>query len=199
MSETMETRNRTRMERRLAAGKLYGAVVAVVIAAGMFALLAGEMEAAAENGEPPVIYEREETPAVAQRAAYVEQRAVEEAPHPSTQEEPEEEVFDKEAQPRKVLEYIGTYYITGYDICMKCCGKTDGITASGAKAEVGRTVAASKDFPFGTVLYIEGIGERVVEDRGVTGKTLDVLCNDHTECYAITGYYECYIVKEVWE
>lgn len=94
--------------------------------------------------------------------------------------------------------YLGRYYITGYDICKKCCGKTDGITASGARASVGRTIAAPKNIPFGTVLYIEGIGERVVEDRGgsVKNKRLDVLCRNHKECYAVTGWYDVYEVVE---
>ena len=93
--------------------------------------------------------------------------------------------------------YLGTYYITGYDICYECCGKIDGITASGAKATVGRTIAAPSNLPFGTKLYIEGIGERIVEDRGgsISGQRLDLLCNNHSECYTITGYYEVYIIK----
>lgn len=95
-------------------------------------------------------------------------------------------------------EYLGRYWITGYDICVKCCGKTDGITASGVKAQVGRTVAAPKGFAFGTRLYIDGIGERVVEDRGgaIKGNKIDVLCEDHAECYAITGYYDLYRIIE---
>lgn len=96
-----------------------------------------------------------------------------------------------------VKTYLGRYFVTGYDICLECCGKLDGITASGAMAEVGRTVAASKEIPFGTTLYIDGIGERVVEDRGgmVTENTLDVFCVDHHACYAITGWYDVYIVE----
>ena len=94
------------------------------------------------------------------------------------------------------LRYLGTFKITGYDTCVKCCGKADGITASGTQATVGKTCAASKDFAFGTELYIEGIGYRTVEDRGggVNGNHIDVLCNDHPECYSITGYYEVYEV-----
>ena len=93
--------------------------------------------------------------------------------------------------------YLGTSYITGYDICYECCGKIDGITASGAKATVGRTIAAPSNLPFGTRLYIDGIGERVVEDRGgsISGQRLDLLCNNHSECYAITGYYDVYIIN----
>lgn len=88
--------------------------------------------------------------------------------------------------------YLGRYYVTGYDTCAACCGKTDGITASGTTATVGRTCAAN-GLPFGTRLYIEGIGERTVEDRGgMKGQHIDVLCADHTACYAVTGWYEVY-------
>lgn len=101
-------------------------------------------------------------------------------------------------QEAPAMRYLGRYKITGYDTCAKCCGKVDGITASGTRAIVGRTCAASKDLPFGTRLYIEGIGERIVEDRGggVKGDHIDVLCEDHPACYAITGYYEVYIIEE---
>lgn len=97
------------------------------------------------------------------------------------------------AQPE--MEYIGQYYVTGYDICAECCGKTDGITASGEIATVGRTVASGREFPFGTRIYIEGIGERVVEDRGVQNGTIDILCSNHSECYAITGWYDIYVER----
>ena len=101
-------------------------------------------------------------------------------------------------EPEPVLEYLGRFWCTGYDVCVQCCGKTDGVTASGAMATVGRTIAASSEFAFGTRLYIEGIGERVVEDRGgaIGGGRIDVLCHDHEECYAITGCYDVYLVVE---
>lgn len=102
----------------------------------------------------------------------------------------------QEAEPTR--RYLGRYRITGYDTCVQCCGKSDGITASGTVATVGRTCAASADLPFGTRLWIDGVGERVVEDRGggVNGQHIDVLCADHTGCYAITGYYDVYIIED---
>ena len=45
------------------------------------------------------------------------------------------------------LQYLGSMYICGYDICVECCGKTDGITASGTVATVGRTIAAPPKHP----------------------------------------------------
>lgn len=123
--------------------------------------------------------------------AYQMPAEAEQAPPAAEQTAPE-----PEPEPEPAKTYLGRYYVTGYDICLECCGKLDGITASGAMAQVGRTVAAPEDIPFGTVLYIDGIGERVVEDRGglVTGDKLDVLCVDHPACYAITGWYDVYIV-----
>lgn len=107
-------------------------------------------------------------------------------------------VPEEESDPEQQLRYLGSYRITGYDTCSRCCGKSDGITASGTQAAVGRTCAADKSLPFGTVLYIEGIGYRTVEDRGgaITGGRIDVLCADHTACYAVTGTYDVYIVED---
>lgn len=107
---------------------------------------------------------------------------------PVSEDEPEE--------PETIYRYAGSYFVTGYDICMSCCGSLSGITASGAVATVGRTVACNS-LPFGTRIYIDGIGERVVEDRGgMAGNVIDVLCEDHPACYAITGTYAVYLIEE---
>lgn len=99
-----------------------------------------------------------------------------------------------EAEPERV--YLGRYKITGYDTCSRCCGNSNGVTASGETATVGRTCAGPKSLPFGTRIWIDGLGERVVEDRGgaVNGQHIDVLCADHPECYSITGYYDVWKV-----
>lgn len=107
---------------------------------------------------------------------------------------PEAPVIE-EPEPERV--YLGSFKVTGYDICVRCCGNTKGITASGTTATVGRTCAAPAGIPFGTRLYIDGIGERIVEDRGgaVKGNKLDILCEDHEACYAITGTRDVWIVE----
>lgn len=94
--------------------------------------------------------------------------------------------------------YLGQFKITGYDTCAACCGKSDGITASGTQATVGRTCAAASGLPFGTRLWIEGLGERIVEDRGgaIKGNRIDVLCANHPDCYAVTGIYEVYVLED---
>lgn len=99
-------------------------------------------------------------------------------------------------EPNSAMTFIGRFDIVGYDLCETCCGKTDGITRSGTVATVGRTVAVN-GLPFGTVLYIDGIGERVVEDRGyLADGVIDVLCNNHAECYEITSVRDVWIFEE---
>ena len=75
-----------------------------------------------------------------------------------------------------------TYKITAYCPCSKCCGKTNGMTASGTKATAGRTVAASSKFAFGTKLNIGG-HVYTVEDRGgaINGNKIDIFVNTHAE------------------
>ena len=93
------------------------------------------------------------------------------------------------------LTYIGNIYCTGYDPFCRHCGSGIGLTASGVTAEVGRTVAMN-GIRFGTELYIEGIGLRLVEDRGpMPGQDIDIACVDHAACYAITGRYKVYLVE----
>lgn len=77
------------------------------------------------------------------------------------------------------------YKVTAYCACMKCCGKTNGITAMGTKATQGRTVAASSKFAFGTKLNING-QVYIVEDRGgaITGNKIDVYMNSHSAALA---------------
>lgn len=77
------------------------------------------------------------------------------------------------------------FKITAYCSCAKCCGKTNGITASGTHATAGRTVATSSQFSFGTKLNIGG-NIYVVEDRGgaIKGNKIDVYMDSHAEALA---------------
>lgn len=74
------------------------------------------------------------------------------------------------------------YKITAYCACAKCCGKATGRTASGTMATAGRTVAAPKNFAFGTKISING-KTYVVEDRGgaIKGNRIDLFVNSHSE------------------
>ena len=91
--------------------------------------------------------------------------------------------YQEDSGQAKQLKSIGTYTITAYCPCRKCCGKwANGITASGVYAKSKHTIAAPKGIPFGTVLVIDGI-EYTVEDRGgaIRGKKLDIYFDTHRE------------------
>ena len=82
------------------------------------------------------------------------------------------------------------------------CGEGHGITASGQPIQAGVTVAADQSiFPYGTVLYIEGVGIRIVQDKGagVQGAHLDVAVDTHENALTWSGYGEhrVWIIREV--
>lgn len=92
----------------------------------------------------------------------------------------ENEQLKKDLRDRKEAKkqyFVVTFYTNGYESIQKKKGDNGyGITASGTKATEGRTIAAPKSIPFGTKVYIQGIGTRIVEDRGgaVNGNHIDV-------------------------
>lgn len=92
---------------------------------------------------------------------------------------------------------LGIFKISHYCPCAKCCGKTNGITASGTIATPNKTVAAGTALPFGTILKIDG-QEYVVEDRGgaIGNNRIDVFCSTHTEALQKGVYYTEVFVKE---
>jgi 3D (Asp-Asp-Asp) domain-containing protein len=73
--------------------------------------------------------------------------------------------------PSKVSPMLGEaiaelYTVTAYCACEKCCGRwSGGPTASGKMPVAGVTCAGPRSIPFGTRVRIEGVGERVVQDR----------------------------------
>lgn len=79
--------------------------------------------------------------------------------------------------------------ITHYDVCSKCCGKTNGITASGAHATPYSTVAVDPSvIPLGAVVlvdYGDGVGLRRyrAEDTGgaIKGNHIDLCVGSHDE------------------
>lgn len=82
---------------------------------------------------------------------------------------------------REYIEVTAT--LTAYCPCVKCCGKSDGITASGTQATAGRTVAVdTRLIPYGTKISIDG-KTYVAEDCGgkVKGYTIDVFFDSHEE------------------
>lgn len=82
--------------------------------------------------------------------------------------------------------FLGEYTLTAYCPCTRCCGKDDGITATGTLAAEGRTIAVDpRVIPYGSrVLLIFPNGTQhtyIAEDcgSGVTGNHIDVFFSDH--------------------
>lgn len=92
--------------------------------------------------------------------------------------------------PKVVSHEWQTFVCTAYCPNECCCGKWSSIaykaTASGTGAVEGVTIAADESVPFGTTIYLEGVGERVVQDRGgeITGNRIDVYFETHEDACA---------------
>lgn len=100
-------------------------------------------------------------------------------------EEPENELI--EAALLAKAHVIEECTVTHYDCCVKCCGKTDGITASGVQATPGVTVAVDPDvIPLGADVLVDYGGEihyYRADDTGagVKGNIIDLCVASHDE------------------
>lgn len=96
----------------------------------------------------------------------------------------------------KAGELLGTFKLTAYCSCPKCCGVwSGGPTASGAMPVEGRTVAMA-GVPFGTQLLI-GNQIYTVEDRGTPYGHVDIYMNSHEQASIFGVQYDSvYTVEE---
>lgn len=111
---------------------------------------------------------------------------------PEIPEEVTEEVQEEaESSSENGLVYLGVYEITAYEWTGNPC-------ANGNYPTEGYTVACNS-LPFGTVVYIEGIGYRTVEDRGAdwhSSTWIDLYLGDESACYSFgRQYLNVYIVE----
>lgn len=107
-----------------------------------------------------------------------------------TEEEP--------ASTEQNMTFFATCTISGYCSCPECAGVwAGGPTASGAYPTDGWT-CASNSLPFGTIVYIEGIGTRCVEDRGdsiMDDTWIDLFFGNHDSAQNVgLQYRDVYIV-----
>jgi 3D (Asp-Asp-Asp) domain-containing protein len=89
------------------------------------------------------------------------------------------------SEPEQELTYIGKFTVTAYNASAACCAPyDDGYTATMTVPTEGVTVAADWNvLPAGTVIYIDGIGVRTVEDMGgpIKGNKLDLFFEDYSD------------------
>lgn len=97
---------------------------------------------------------------------------------------------------------VKTFNTSAYCSCSKCCGKSTGITSSGAKASSWYTLAAGKGYPIGTIIYIPYFKDKpnggwfVVQDRGgaISNSKLDVYMGTHSQALQFgRKNLECYV------
>ena len=88
-------------------------------------------------------------------------------------------------------EPLGEFRLTAYCPCAKCCGKTDGITATGTTATEGRTIAVDpRVIPYGstvTIYFADGTSHTyTAEDCGgaIKGNRIDVFFDSHEDARA---------------
>lgn len=87
--------------------------------------------------------------------------------------------------------FIGHFEITHYCACESCCGKTDGITASGVKAKANRTIAVDPTvIPLGSSVVING-KRYVAEDTGsaIKGNRIDIYVDSHDKALQLGRLY----------
>ena len=105
--------------------------------------------------------------------------------------------------PRHEEPVVRRLLVTGYCDCGECCSwqrnwygrpviaagprkgerKHVGITASGTRARPGTIAADTPRYPFGTIMYVDGYGYGMVEDRGgaIKGDHIDLYFRTHRE------------------
>ena len=97
-----------------------------------------------------------------------------------------EDLLYKELPKQEIVEEKESeiYLLTAYCPCYKCSEGYGDLTATGKRAVEGRTIAVDpKVIPYGTELYIDGVGYRTAEDCGglVKGKHIDVYFDSHAK------------------
>ena len=100
--------------------------------------------------------------------------------------------YTQETNPLDDLTYMGEWRITAYAATGNPC-------ANGNFPQTGYTIACNS-LPFGTEVYIDGVGFRTVEDRGpewLGSEWLDIYMGEVEPCVQWGDQYrEVYIVEE---
>ena len=136
--------------------------------------------------EPPIFIEPTvvETETVTENVENVEELVMSEETEEEVIEEPQEEEPVEES-----MTYLGNLKITGYVA-------TGNRTASGVYPYVGGVaMSSSYGFPWGTKIYIDGLGTFELFDCGCAYGVVDVFRSSEPECYALTSYRDVYVIN----
>lgn len=151
---------------------IYTFIISVILAFGAGFTLSAVTMHDTDNADPPVevktVFVKVET-----EAAEIEAEA------PTPAEAKAAGIGGGVGRNTKVIEVTATAYCP----CVKCCGKTDGITATGTKATAGRTVAVDPDvIPYGSEIVIDG-HTYIAEDCGgaINGNDIDIFFDTHEQ------------------
>lgn len=167
------TREQRRREARRTMAFLSAVCMAILAGMMILAVLAAPAAGAAlpDNGSLP----GDDTPALVRCAMT-----------PEEVEQAENEMIEAALLARATR--LDDVLVTHYDCCLECCGKTDGITASGVMATPGVTVAVDPDvIPLGADVLVDyGDGEIQyyrADDVGgaVKGNHIDLCVQSHEE------------------
>ena len=99
---------------------------------------------------------------------------------------------------------VRTMNASAYCSCAACCGKTNGVTSSGAIAQPNHTIAAGPGLPIGTVIYIPALAGQPnggwfrVEDRGgaISNNRIDIFMGSHAAALQFgRRNLECYVYE----
>jgi 3D (Asp-Asp-Asp) domain-containing protein len=138
---------------------------------------------AGENAAKPVNEQPEELPAQTENAGKTaDEKPVETAKFILPDTIPEGGVL------------LGKWRITGYCACEICCGnyalnRPGGIVrgAAGTQLIAGRSAASSGSLPYASEVYVEGLGQFVIQDRiaqwvtNLHGESIDIYFESHSE------------------
>lgn len=116
-------------------------------------------------------------------------------------------IVEVEVEPLS-MEYIGDFKLTSYCPCNKCCGQWgDSPNGKTTSIEVGAyegiTFAVDPAvIPYGTKMYIEGVGVGIAADCGgsIKNNRIDVYCTSHSRAlkFGTAGGYahKVYVIKD---
>lgn len=99
------------------------------------------------------------------------------------------EIEEVETESKSEMTLLGNLKITGYV-------STGNNTANGDYPYIGGVaMSEAYDLPYGTTIYIEGMGYYTLNDTGCDYGVVDVFCNSEDECYNLTSYLNVYVVN----